>query len=154
MSKQFYLTINGMKVEVSEEVYREYKKPVWKEKKRKQRNMRCRDGNCIRCHEDCTFCEYARQQGGSQGSDISLEAHMALGADIAADYDLMEYVEEKRRSESIRAEIMKFEETDKMIAAMLMEGYKQKEIAISVGVEPYDVNRRIKRMQKKLKKFI
>ena len=39
--KRFYLTIRGQEVEVSEEVYREYKRPDRAERKRKQRMWRC-----------------------------------------------------------------------------------------------------------------
>ena len=37
MAKKRYLEINGKEIEVSEEVYKEYMKPIWREKKRIQR---------------------------------------------------------------------------------------------------------------------
>jgi hypothetical protein len=37
MEKQFYLTINGKEITVTEEVYRAYKRPIWREKKRIQK---------------------------------------------------------------------------------------------------------------------
>ncbi|MGR6837021.1 hypothetical protein [Syntrophomonas erecta] len=40
-TKQYYLTIDGQEVKVSEEVYRAYKRPIWAEHKRKEREKRC-----------------------------------------------------------------------------------------------------------------
>jgi DNA-directed RNA polymerase specialized sigma subunit len=37
MKKEFYLTIKGEKIHVTEEQYREYKRPVWAEKRKRQR---------------------------------------------------------------------------------------------------------------------
>ena len=37
MAKKRYLEINGKEIEVSEKVYKEYMKPIWREKKRIQR---------------------------------------------------------------------------------------------------------------------
>jgi len=36
MSKQFYVQVDGQSVEVTEEVYRAYKRPVWTERKRRE----------------------------------------------------------------------------------------------------------------------
>ena len=38
MKKQFYILVKGEKIPVSEEVYRAYKRPIWAEKKRRQRD--------------------------------------------------------------------------------------------------------------------
>ena len=37
MQKQFYILVKGEKIPVDEATYRAYKRPVWKEKKEKQR---------------------------------------------------------------------------------------------------------------------
>ena len=35
--KKFYVTIDGQEVEVSEQIYHEYKRSLWREHKRKER---------------------------------------------------------------------------------------------------------------------
>ena len=40
-SKEYYLTIDGQKIPVTEDVYRAYKQPVWAERKRQERDKRC-----------------------------------------------------------------------------------------------------------------
>ena len=154
MSKQYYLTINGTTVSVSEEVYRVYKRPLWQEKKRVQRNMRCRDGSNIRCDKDCNECEFARFHGGSAGSDISVEGLLDAGADIEADTDILDAIDEKQRIAGIRQSLMEFDEKSRTIAVMLYEGYKQNEIAEYLGMSPAAVNKRVKKMRQSLKKFL
>ena len=39
--KEFYITIKGKKVEVSEEVYRAYVRPIRAEQRQKRRNWKC-----------------------------------------------------------------------------------------------------------------
>ena len=154
MAKEYYLTINGNEVSVSEEVYRVYKRPVWQEKKRVQRNMRCRDGSSIRCDKDCNECEFARFHGGSAGSDISIEGLLDAGADIASDIDILDVIEERLRAAQIRQALMEFDEKSRTIAVMLYEGYKQNEIAEYLGISPAAVYKRLKKMRKSLKKFL
>ena len=154
MAKEYYLTINGNEVSVSEEVYRVYKRPVWQEKKRVQRNMRCRDGSNIRCDKDCNECEFARFHGGSAGSDISIEGLLDAGADIASDIDFLDVIEERLRAAEIRQSLMEFDEKSRTIAMMLYEGYKQNEIAEYLGISPAAVNKMMKKMRQSLKKFL
>ena len=42
MSNQRFIEIDGEQVAVTEEVYRAYKRPLWVERKRKERESRCR----------------------------------------------------------------------------------------------------------------
>jgi RNA polymerase sigma factor (sigma-70 family) len=154
MEKQFYLTINGKEITVTEEVYRAYKRPIRREKKRIQRNIRCKDGNNIRCNGDCNTCEYARFHEGANGSDLSLDELLSTGVDIEDERDILDEIAERQKAALIRKAIMQLDESEQKIALMLGAGYKQKEIAESLGLKPYSVNRIIQRMQKKLKELL
>ena len=147
MSKQFYLVIDGTEVGVSEDVYRAYKRPVWKEKKMLQRNNRCRDGNNIRCDGDCNICEFARHHGGANGSDISLEAHIASVGDIPSDYDVIDEIAEQEQARKIREYLNNFDGTNIKIAGMLADGYKQVEIAEALGISAAAVSKKIKKIR-------
>lgn len=153
MANQFYLMINGEEVAVTEEVYRVYKRPIWKEKKMLQRNNRCRDGRNIRCDGDCNTCEFARLHGGANGGDLSLEEHMALGLDIVADYDVLDEIAERQQAEVIRGVVDQFDPVNKKIAELLAYGYRQNEIAEMMGVSAVAVHKRIKKMRELLKEF-
>ena len=63
-NKKFYVTIKGEKIEVTEEVYRAYVRPIRKEQRQKRRDWKCRvvgpKGNLIRCPNKCEECPYAK----------------------------------------------------------------------------------------------
>lgn len=62
--KEFYVTVNGQKVEVSEEVYRAYVRPVRAQQRTEKRNRRCKVKGArlglVRCKGNCSECEYAK----------------------------------------------------------------------------------------------
>jgi hypothetical protein len=74
MSKEFYITINGQKVPVTEVVYRAYKRPLWAEHKRKECTKRCRAEHGTRCTKDCSNCPHDKT-----GSVLSLDELAATG---------------------------------------------------------------------------
>jgi len=59
-NNQRYVEVDGEMVAVSEEVYQAYKRPLWKERKRKERDLRCLDENGYRCTKDCRLCDKER----------------------------------------------------------------------------------------------
>lgn len=62
--KQYYVIVNGQKVEVTEEVYRAYVRPVRAQQRTEKRNKRCKVKGerfgLVRCNGDCSKCEYAK----------------------------------------------------------------------------------------------
>ena len=70
------LKVNGQVVVVTNEVYKEYMRPQWREEQRKYRSWRCRDGKGIRCKKRCDECPYYRIGNGPRGSDVSIEGLM------------------------------------------------------------------------------
>lgn len=62
-TNQRYIPIDKQQIPVTEEVYRAYKRPVWAERKRKEREKRCLGEKCNRCTGDCSKCN--KQQTGS-----------------------------------------------------------------------------------------
>ena len=154
MTKQYYLTIKGTKVEVTEEVYRAYKQPLWREDRNKRNRYKCRDGQGVRCKGNCTECDYARFKEGPQGNDLSLDG---LIDDQLTDeglvFDGFEKFVAMMEASQIRKEIMKMDETDRIILSMLGEGYSQAEVAKQVGITPMAVSKRVKKIRTRLKKF-
>lgn len=72
--KEFYVTIKGEKVMVSEEVYRAYIRPLRAERLRKLRAWKCqvkgKKGNLVRCQEDCSKCPYALAGKNATGNTL------------------------------------------------------------------------------------
>ncbi len=130
-NKRFYLTIRGQEVEVSEEVYREYKRPDRAERKRKQRMWRCliprekaSKSFLKRCTHDCSNCPYGRQ---AKNSVVSLDTLKDSGyeeEDVKQDPELNFIAEEERRE--LYAAIKHLNE----IYAVLL---KWKEVAVGIA---------------------
>lgn len=69
----FYLAVDGIYVEVSEDVYYAYMREEWKEKKAYERASRCYDwGAGRRCRGDCEHCDRDRN-GGAVSLDGLME---------------------------------------------------------------------------------
>ena len=154
MTKQYYLTIKGTKVEVTEEVYRAYKQPLWREERNKRNRYKCRDGQGIRCKGDCTKCDYARFKEGPQGNDLSLDGLIDdQMTDEGLIFDGLEKFVAMMEASQIRKEIMKMDGTDRQILVLLTEGYSQADAARQIGISAVAVHKRLKKIKEKLKKF-
>ena len=90
--KQFYVTVNGQKVEVSEEVYRAYVRPIRAQQRAKRRNWRCivlaEKYGLVRCKEDCNQCPYALQGNVPTGNETSLDTLCEAGFDAPSSGDI------------------------------------------------------------------
>ena len=154
MTKQYYLMINGTKVEVSEEVYRAYMQPLWREDRNKRNRYKCRDGHGVRCNRKCTECDYARFKEGPQGNDLSLDGLIDdQMTDDGLVYDGFEKFVAMMEASQIRKEIMKMDDIDRRILAILGEGYTQAEAAKYMGLSAMAICKRVKKIREKLKKF-
>ena len=152
--KKRCLYINGEEVTVTEEVYKEYMKPVWREKKMAQKGWRCRLSNGRRCRDNCDECEFARLAEGPLGTIGSLDFLEEVGDQaLIMDYDISEHVVAIEEKNSVMAEIMKMDEESQKIIALLVEGYTHQEIADIQGVTRSDISHRLSVIRKKLKKF-
>ena len=154
MTKQYYLTIKGTKVEVTEEVYRAYKQPLWREERNKRNRYKCRDGQGIRCKGNCINCDYARFKEGPQGNDLSLDGLIDdQMTDEGLIVDGLEKFVAMMEASQIRKEIMKMDETDRQILVLLTEGYSQVDAARQIGISAVAVHKRLKKIKEKLRKF-
>ena len=85
-NKEFYVTIQGKKVFVSEEVYREYVRPIRAIQRQQRRAWKCRivgrKGNLIRCPYKCEECPYAIAGKLPTGNVLSLDKFKEMGIEI------------------------------------------------------------------------
>lgn len=96
--KTYTLKIRGKEVEVSEEVYREYIRPVQAEQRQKRRTWKCRvlskSGKYyVRCTKKCEMCPYYLAGNSALGNVTSLDRLVDCEveiedkeSDIEADY--------------------------------------------------------------------
>lgn len=136
-TKEYYLPIDGQEIPVSEEVYRAYKRPLWAEHKRKEREKRCRDENGHRCTKDCSKCDKQRT-----GSVLSLDKFNEEGFEVADSVDIAELVAEKLLLEELVVALNELDLQNRRIAELYGEGLSEREIAAQVGLSQKGVNKR------------
>jgi len=132
MDKQRYVLINGEKIYVTEEVYRAYYRPVWREAK--QRKVR----------EDMEYSLDALKDGGYEA--ISDEA------------PIDEIVWDNLMSDKLYSVMAELTEDERiLIHALYFQGKTEREISAESGTPQTTISYRkkqlLKLLQKKLKNF-
>ena len=111
--KQYYITVKGQKVPVSEEVYRAYVRPVEASEREERRNSKClvkgeRSG-LVRCKEDCSKCPYHMAGNKLLGGKLSLDGLIDQGYEESSGEDIesevIERQEKNKRTEALHKAI-------------------------------------------------
>ncbi len=145
-NKDFYdgtwhLTIEDQVVEVTEEVYRAHKQPLWAERKRQERERRCiisnGKGGTKRCMEDCSTCDKQRT-----GSVLSLDKFSDDGFEVSDSVNIDELVEDKLLLEELFAALDELDPENRRIAELFSMGKTEREIAKYIGCSQKTVNNR------------
>lgn len=143
--KKYTLKVKGKEVEVNEEIYRAYIRPVQAEQRQKRRVWKCRvlskSGNYyVRCTKKCETCPYYLAGNSALGNVTSLDRLVNYEVEIE-DKDLdfeADYIEQETTKEeyaelhkAIRQLTPRQQEIVKMI---YFEGKTQKEVAKVLGI--------------------
>ena len=129
MEKGYYITIDGKQVPVTEEVYRAFKRPVWREHKRSQVRKK---------------------------REISSDSLAESGYEIPSKDKLVdEIVEDKLMLEILIAALDELSEDERQfINKLYYEEKTEAQVAECLGVSQQAVNKRRKNIIKKLKKLL
>ncbi|MBV1759453.1 MAG: sigma-70 family RNA polymerase sigma factor [Dethiosulfatibacter sp.] len=155
-NKDFYdgawhLTIEDQVIEVTEEVYRAYKQPLWAEKKRQEREKRCiisdGKGGTKRCTRNCRECDLERAEKGlplidRTGSVLSLDKFSDDGFDVPSSVSVTELIEDKFLLEDLFAALDELDPENRRIAELYSLGMPEREIAERIGCVQKTVNNR------------
>lgn len=142
---KYTLKVKGKEVEVNEEIYRAYIRPVQAEQRQKRRAWKCRvlskSGNYyVRCTKKCETCPYYLAGNSALGNVTSLDRLVNCEVEIEdKDLDFEEdYIEQETTKEeyaelhkAIRQLTPRQQEIVKMI---YFEGKTQKEVAKVLGI--------------------
>lgn len=165
-TKQYYIKVKGQKVDVTEEVYRAYVRPVNASQRAARRNGKClvkgKRSGLVRCTKDCSQCPYYTVGNKMLGGVLSLDAFAAFGYDKPSDVDIENEVSEKmEHSERISALYSAIEyltEQQKLvIKELFFNGKTQQKVAEQLGISQQAVSsildRALASLKKNLKKF-
>lgn len=157
-TKQYYLTIDGQEVTVTEEVYRAYKRPIWAEHKRNDRQKLCQvsdgKGGLKRCTEDCSKCSHTKE-----GNVLSLDGLEEAGYSVEdRAQDVAEIVAEKMLLEELFKALEELDTNGHRICELLMEGCSKREIARIMSIPQssfeYQFKKLMSSLRKRLEKYI
>lgn len=150
-TKQYYLTIDGQEVTVSEEVYRAYKRPIWAEHKRNDRQKLCQvsdgKGGLKRCTENCSKCSRTKE-----GNVLSLDGLEEAGYSVEdRAQDVAEIVAEKVLLEELFKALEELDPNSHRICKLLMEGCSKREIARIMSIPQSSFEYQFKKLMASLR---
>ena len=150
-NQQHYIEINGQQIPVTEEVYRAYKRPIWAEHKRNDRQKLCQvsdgKGGLKRCTEDCSTCSRTKE-----GSFLSLDGLEEAGYSVEdRAQDVAEIVAEKMLLEELFKALEELDPNSHHICKLLMEGCSKREIARIMSIPQSSFEYQFKKLMASLK---
>ena len=140
-TRQRYIFIDDEPIPVTEDVYRAYMRPIWREHKRRERANRCRIGG-VRCTGDCSQCPHQRT-----GTAVSLERLDEVDntpADLSA--DVQEIIEGRMLLEELFRQLEELDPDGQLLCRLLMDGMSERQIAGKLGISQVAVNKRKKKV--------
>lgn len=151
------IEINGQQISVIEESYRAFKRPVWAERKRKEREKRCvisnGRGGTKRCTDDCSECKEQRT-----GSVLSLDKFTDDGFEVSDTVDLSELIADKLLLEELYDALKELDPENRRIMKLFSIGKSEREIATDIGLSQKAINKRkaklFSQLRERLKDFI
>ena len=148
-SKQRFIIIDGESIPVTEEVYLAYKRPLWAESKRREREKRCHDESGSRCMGDCRLCDDQRD-----GGYLSYEKCLEDGHEFVDLFNLSEYVEDKMLKEALRAAVASLPTNEQQIIEIAFDGKPEREAATVLGIHRNTFVYRRDKVVEKLRKMM
>lgn len=154
-NKDFYdgawhLTIDNQVIEVTEEIYRAYKQPLWAERKREEREKRCiisnRKGGTKRCTADCSVCDKQRT-----GSVLSLDKFTDDGFDVSDDINIADILLDKILLEELYEALEELDPENRLIMELFSIGKSEREISANIGLSQKAINKRKAKLFEQLK---
>ena len=160
--KQFYVNVNGQKVEVSEEVYRAYVRPIRAQQRAEKRNKRCKVKGerfgLVRCKGNCSECEYAKSGKAFGSVEQSLDALTESGFELPSEsdieVDLLAEEERNEQMEKLRSAIASLSERQRFILQeVYFHNQTQEEVAMQLQISQQAVSMTLKKAITNLKKY-
>lgn len=153
-NKQYFIRLNGELIPVTEEVYKEYYRPIWRTHYHASKKGQCRCSDWRKCTGDCGLCRYR-----AAGNTLSLDAEYEV--EEGSKLTLLDTIEDPASNpELIIADKLMLQELFKVldeldpdsrrICELIRQGKTEREIAAEFGVRQSTLNYRKKKLLDKL----
>ena len=136
--KRYYIPVNGNPIEVSEEIYRAYYRPIWRTRYHAQKNKECWCPKDLlwKCDGVCPGCRYS-----AAGRKVSLHTPIS---DDDPDLTLEDVLEsdtpspesilmERELLGALHEELDRLDPDGKRICELIMQGKTEREMAADLG---------------------
>ena len=154
--KKYFIPVSGQWVEVSEEIYYEYYRPIWRTHEYAQRHgqCRCRKSDIWKCDGVCQGCEFYTVGNQisfdgtvdeEEGDDLMLENAIADEAS-----PLEEIITDMELLDALYEELECLDPERRQICELLMQ-YSEREAAEMMGIPRSTFKRKWSQVQKYLK---
>ena len=132
-------------------MYRAYKRPIWAEHKRNDRQKLCQvsdgKGGLKRCTEDCSKCSRTKE-----GSFLSIDGLEEAGYSVEdRSQDVAEIVAEKMLLEELFMALEELDPNSHRICELLMEGRSKREIARLMSIPQSSFEYQFKKLMASLR---
>lgn len=164
-NKKYYLTIGNETIEVTEDVYRAYVRPIKAERQRKRREWKCKllsknGGHFLRCTQRCESCAYYMAGNNAQGNNLSLDKMAEDGVfiedkSLELENNFIEKETNKEEYQKLYEAIKKLTEKEKSLLKLFFYKHKSTvEISAILGVSQQAISKAKMKIIKKLKLFL
>lgn len=171
-NKKYYVKIPEIQhlVEVDEEVYREYYRPVWREHDRAKRNGTCGCNNWRLCSGDCGLCSFRRGGNmmsfdqmrevlGDAAESVDKESSAAMDKDnpfrridrLFPGEDSYERVLDQMMNDSIVERLKALPEEERRICECILMDLTEREGAERLGISKTTYHDKKERLFKRLR---
>ena len=150
---QKYVVINKVKEPVSKDLYYEYMRLEWAERKGREREGRCRGKNGSRCTEDCLYCKVDRK--GRTKRPLASDKLKEIERQSCNTPDLLEQVINKQLNEELKTVLSMLDAGNRRLIVMIFfKGMTEREVAARIGLSQKGVNKRKVKILKKLREHL
>lgn len=147
--KRRAIRLNGEMISVTEEIYQEWYRPIWRTHDFARRHGQCGCSDWRRCEGDCALCSYrlvGDQASLDQWTDeygLTLEAYGA---------DPLETVEGRDTCEALLRKLDEIDPIGRKITQLLLDGVNDRTAAQILGLPRSTYSDRKIRIRRELKK--
>lgn len=149
-NKSYQIYLNGEFIPVTEEVYKEWYRPIWRTYDNAKRHGCCRCPNWQYCEGDCGLCDY-RQAGDQTSLDQWADEYGPVREAYNSDPSVV--VERIVIHEELLRELDKIDPDGRKIFGLLQDGVDDRKAAEMIGISKSAYSRRKIKLREALKKF-
>jgi RNA polymerase sigma factor (sigma-70 family) len=156
--KQYFIRLDKQYIPVTEEVYKEYYRPIWRTHYHASKHGQCGCTDWRRCEGDCGLCRYRAagntlsldaEYEGEEGSKLTL---LDTLEDPAANPE--EIIADKLMLQELFQVLDELDPDSRCICELIRQGKTEREIADEFGVRQSTLNYRKKKLIEKLREHL